>query len=109
MVDFINKLRESHSKLIKYQIMAEGIGGSEGETLASYPTELQKTGTFAGVKMRMTDWKLRGSWKRSNPSQLKVILKSMKMRRSNKEAKEKKLSPACVEAWSLVDRTGVGR
>ena len=29
MVDFINSLRESHSKYLKWQIMAEGIGGSD--------------------------------------------------------------------------------
>jgi hypothetical protein len=55
----INRLRENHSKNLKWQIMAEGIGGSDGETLASYPSELQETKFFAGVKMRPTDWKLR--------------------------------------------------
>jgi hypothetical protein len=86
MVDFINSLREYHSKYQKWQIM--GIGGSDGETLATYPLELQETKTFSGLRMRMTDWKLRGSWTRSNPAQLHRVLMSMKTRRINRELRE---------------------
>ena len=33
----------------------------------------------------------------------------MKTRRINREVREEKISPACTGAWTLLDKTGVGR